>query len=77
MTPYTIYTTCERELWSGFFGIDEFGTQPECNQVIEILIDDDEELEIDEDGTIRPVYSVECPRCKGSLDWPQAWYKTK
>ena len=60
-----LQTSCETELWAGFFGIDETGRQPECDQ--EIL----EELE--EDGTMRPCYSVQCPKCKTWLEWPHRW----
>jgi hypothetical protein len=65
-------TTCGRELWAGFFGINENGYQPECG--CEITEDvEPESLERDEDGTVRPCYAVECPECKGLLEWPHEW----
>jgi hypothetical protein len=66
-------TTCETELWAGFFGIDETGRQPECDQEILEELEEDS-LEIEEDGTMRPCYSVQCPKCKTWLEWPHAWY---
>jgi len=75
MTPLILQTTCEHELWAGFFGIDERGSQPECGQVVTVEIDDEDEIDADEDGTIRPCFSVECPRCGGLLEWPQAWQR--
>ena len=66
----TLSTTCEIEIWSGFFGVDCDGTHPECGQDIEVHVDDYEE---DEDGSCRPHFSVECPKCKNILEWPQEW----
>jgi len=65
-------TTCEHMLWAGFFGINENGDQPECDTEIEEEIEEDC-LETDEDGTIRPCYSVQCPKCGAWLEWPHAW----
>ena len=71
-------TTCERILFAGYFGIDEIGTQPECGCVVEIEIEDkDVEECIEYDGdNIRPSFSVECPKCKTMLEWPQVWEKS-
>ena len=63
-------TTCERELWVGFFGYNENGDQPECTQ--EITIDVEPECVEKEDG-IRPSFAVQCPSCKGWLEWPHEW----
>jgi len=64
-------TVCEREIWSGFFGIDEYGTQPECGQEIEIEVEED--CIINDKYGIRPSFSVECPKCHGTIAWPQQW----
>lgn len=64
-------TTCERELWAGFFGINENGDQPECSTEIEIEVEE-EDIERDKQG-IRPYFAVECPKCHGVLEWPHAW----
>lgn len=65
-------TTCEIEIWSGFFGIDANGTQPECGNEIEIDVEPDE-YETDEHGDVRPVFAVLCTKCKTWLEWPQIW----
>jgi len=65
-------TICEGELWAGFFGINANGDQPECMEEIEIDVED-ESIEVDSDGTIRPCYSIECPNCHRYLEWPQKW----
>ncbi len=66
-----LQTTCEAEIWSGFFGINENGDQPECGAVIEEEVEEDC-VERDEYG-IRPCYSVRCPKCGILLEWPQEW----
>jgi len=64
-------TTCEKEIWVGFFGMNANGDQPECLEEIEIEVDEDC---IDEDHTgIRPSFTVECPKCHSLLEWPQVW----
>ena len=65
-------TVCGRELWAGFFGINEHGDQPECYCEITEDVEEDS-VERDEDGTVRPCYSVECPSCGGLLEWPHEW----
>jgi len=60
-------TTCTMEIWSGFFGIDVEGNQPECGEVIQIEVEPDS-LIIEDDGTAYPCYSIECPKCKGVLE---------
>jgi hypothetical protein len=67
-----LQTICEAELWSGFFGIDETGRQPECGCVITEQAEEDS-IEVDQDGKMRPCYSVQCPQCGFLLEWPQAW----
>ena len=64
-------TICERELFAGFFGINERGDQPECGT--EIIIEVDEESIEREGDIIRPCFSVECPGCHACIDWPQEW----
>lgn len=64
-------TTCETELWAGFFGINENGDQPICNTEIEEEVEEDS-IEQDEDG-LRPCYAVRCPSCGSLLEWPQSW----
>ena len=64
-------TTCQRELWAGFFGYNANGDQPECPQ--EITVDVEEECVEREDGIIRPSFAVECPACGGLLEWPHEW----
>jgi hypothetical protein len=65
-------TTCDHEIWAGFFGVDPNGTQPECG--CEITIDVEPDCIEYEDGKMaRPSYSVECPKCKALLEWPQEW----
>lgn len=62
-------TVCGAELWSGFFGVDADGTQPECT--CEIFVETDE---YEEDGDdIHLPFSVECPECGMVLEWPQVW----
>lgn len=68
-----LQTICEVELWEGVFGIDQFGTQPTCNTIIDEDVEKDS-LEIDKDGTMRPCYAVQCPNCKSELEWPQTWW---
>jgi len=65
-------TICEQELWAGFFGINANGDQPECGQEIIIEVEEDC-IDTDDDGNIRPSYVVECPKCGALLDWPQVW----
>jgi len=65
-------TTCETDLWAGFFGIDETGRQSECDQELIEEVEEDS-LVVDEDGTMRPCYSIECPKCGSLLEWPHAW----
>lgn len=68
----TLRTTCEMEIWSGFFGIDCEGNQPECGCEVEIEVEL-ESIEVDADGTLRPCFGVQCPGCKCLLEWPQSW----
>ena len=72
MEMIKLQTICTMELWAGYFGIDEDGNQPECGEVINIKVEQ-EDIETDEDGTIRPCYAIRCPKCKMNLEWPQAW----
>jgi hypothetical protein len=65
-------TTCEGELWAGFFGINANGDQPECDAEITIEVEEDC-TETDKYGNIRPSFSVECPKCHRDIDWPQEW----
>lgn len=66
-----LITTCGNEIWSGFFGINANGDQPECGCEIEIEVDDDC---IEYEGkTLRPAFSVQCPKCGAYLEWPQEW----
>ena len=64
-------TTCEQELWAGFFGINSNGDQPECGNFITEVVEE-ESIEFDETG-IRPCYSVRCTKCGALLEWPQQW----
>jgi hypothetical protein len=66
-----LQTTCEHEIWSGFFGINANGDQPECQT--EITIDVEDDCIVREEDTIRPSFSVDCPGCGATLDWPQEW----
>ena len=68
----TLRTTCEMETPVGFFGINADGCQPDCGHEFEIEVEA-ESIETDDDGTIRPCYSVRCPKCKALLEWPQEW----
>lgn len=54
------------EIWSGFFGIDEDGNQPECGTHIRIEVEE-ESVVWGKDGPY-PCYDIECPKCKGLLD---------
>ena len=65
-------TVCEMELWAGFFGVDTNGNQPECGHEFTIEIESDS-IAVDVDGTVRPCYGVNCPKCNSLLEWPQAW----
>jgi hypothetical protein len=69
---FLLTTTCGAESWMPFFGIDETGRMPECDQVLTEEVEEDS-LEIDSDGTMRPCYSIECPNCGCLLEWPHAW----
>jgi hypothetical protein len=69
-------TTCEHTIWAGFFGINENGDQPECGEVIEIEVEE-ECVEVDRHGDVRPCFSVECPNCHNDLEWPQIWEVVK
>lgn len=65
-------TICEAELWAGFFGYNTNGDQPECG--FEIIEDVEEEsLEVDQQGNMRPCYAIECPKCGTTIEWPQEW----
>ena len=68
---FILETVCEAELWAGFFGIDETGSQPECNTTITEEVDEDC-IDVDDEG-VRPSYTVSCPKCGCSLEWPQTW----
>jgi hypothetical protein len=59
-------TTCGTELCAGFFEIYE------CDQELIEEVEEDS-LVVDEDGTMRPCYSIECPKCGSLLGWPHAW----
>jgi hypothetical protein len=66
-----IRTTCGMEIWSGFFGIDANGTQPDCMEEIEIEV---EEESIEREGdAVKLCYSIACPKCGGLIEWPQEW----
>lgn len=66
-----IRTVCEHEIWAGFFGINENGDQPECCEEIELEVEED--CIESKDGCIRPSFSIDCPKCGATLDWPQEW----
>lgn len=72
----SLQTTCKAEIWSGFYGIDEYGTQPECGNLITVEVEADS-IETDEDGTMRPCFSVNCSKCGSELAWPHAWQPTR
>jgi hypothetical protein len=65
-------TTCGGELWSGFFGINANGDTLECTQEIEIEIEE-ESLETDDEGDVRPCFAINCSNCGRQIDWPQIW----
>ena len=65
-------TTCHAEIWSGFFGTNADGYQPDCEHEFEIEVDA-EEVEINDDGEAVISSSVPCPKCGCLLEWPQTW----
>lgn len=69
----TIQTVCQQELWAGFFGINENGDQPACNQIITVQMGKDC-IDFNPDGSIKSVPAFKCPKCKSLLEWPQEWY---
>lgn len=65
-------TVCERELFAGYFGLDADGTQPECLQIIEVEVSE-EEIDYGDDGVPRPPFTVTCPSCGNTIEWPHEW----
>lgn len=65
-------TTCGATIWSGFFGYNENGDHEECYCEIEEIVEE-ESVEFDEHGPIRPCYPVDCPECGASIEGPQEW----
>ena len=66
-------TTCENNIWAGtiYYGINANGEYAACSTDIEIDVDEDS-IEIRR-GILGPCYSVKCPHCGTTLEWPQEW----
>lgn len=66
-------TYCGGKLWFGCFGADAEGNQHECNEVIEVEL---QEEDVEQDGlSFWPSNTINCPKCHRPLELPQVWEK--
>ena len=67
----TIATVCEHEVWSGFFGIDQYGNQPFCHNEITLQVEE-ECVSYAQNGTVK-TFTVKCPKCGGLIEDECEW----